>query len=158
MAKSKNYSWDAKDYSKNSANQLQWAKELIPKLKLSGNEKLLDIGCGDGKITAELAQNLPNGSVIGIDNSEAMINLAKTSFAEKSYPNLSFQRMDARELKFVEQFDRVFSNAALHWIIDHRPVLNGVYKSLKMSGKLLFQMGGKGNAQDILGIIDEART
>ena len=55
MNRPKNYAWDAKDYAKNSQNQFQWAKELIPKLKLQGNEALLDIGCGDGKITAELA-------------------------------------------------------------------------------------------------------
>ncbi len=151
----KNYSWNAADYSKNSSNQLRWAKELIPKLKLSGKENLLDIGCGDGKVTAELAKNLPEGTVIGIDNSQEMIDLAKASFPKTSYPNLSFQKMDAKELNFNEQFDRVFSNAVLHWIIDQQSVLLGVYKSLKTSGTLLFQMGGKGNAQDILNILNE---
>lgn len=153
----KNYVWDASNYSKNSFNQLQWAKELIPKLKLTGKEKMLDIGCGDGKVTADLARNLPKGAVLGIDNSQDMINLAKASFPKKSYPNLSFQRMDARELDFEEQFDRVFSNAALHWIIDHRPVLWGVYKSLKVYGRLLFQMGGKGNVQEVFNILDMLR-
>ncbi len=61
----KSYAWDAKDYAKNSQNQYQWTKELIPKLKLKGNEALLDIGCGDGKITAELATCLPKGIVVG---------------------------------------------------------------------------------------------
>jgi trans-aconitate 2-methyltransferase len=60
----RNYAWDAKDYAKNSQNQYQWAKELIPKLKLKGNETLLDIGCGDGKITAELAKCIPNGLAV----------------------------------------------------------------------------------------------
>jgi len=63
--------------------------------------------------------------------------------------------MDARKLTFTEQFARVFSNAALHWIIDHRPVLQGVHRSLKPGGRLLFQMGGKGNAQEILAVLDD---
>jgi len=84
------YNWNAQDYAKNSANQFQWAKELILKLKLRGNEAVLDIGCGDGKITAELARCLPNGRVVGVDSSEKMINLAKSTFQQKDYPNLSF--------------------------------------------------------------------
>lgn len=84
-----------------------------------------------------------------------MIKMARQSFPQTTFPNLSFQRMDARELTFREQFDRVFSNAALHWIIDHRPILAGVQRSLKLGGRLLFQMGGKGNANDILVVMDE---
>jgi trans-aconitate 2-methyltransferase len=149
------YSWNAEDYAKHSSTQYEWAKELIPKLELTGNEALLDIGCGDGKITAQLAQCLPQGCVVGVDNSEDMINLARRSFPQINFPNLSFQKMDARELTFRRQFDRVFSNAALHWIIDQRPVLEGVQRSLKPAGRLLFQMGGEGNAQDILAVLDE---
>ena len=65
--------WNAKDYAKNSSAQEKWAVELIEKLALDGNEKLLDIGCGDGKITYRLSRILNNGSVIGIDQSESMI-------------------------------------------------------------------------------------
>ena len=86
MSKPTNYSWDAKDYAKNSANQFQWAKELIPKLKLKGNEALLDIGCGDGKITAEISKCLPNGRAVGIDSSAEMINLAQDKFSRKRLP------------------------------------------------------------------------
>ena len=149
------YNWNAQDYAKNSQNQFQWAKELIPKLKLQGNDALLDIGCGDGKITAELARCLPDGRTVGVDSSEKMINLAKSSFPQKDYPNLSFQVMDARKLTFQSEFDRTFSNAALHWIVDQKAVLCGVQRSLKSGGRLLFQMAGKGNAKDILSIIDE---
>ncbi len=149
------YNWNAQDYAKNSANQFQWAKELIPKLKLQGNETLLDIGCGDGKITAELARCLPDGRAVGVDSSEKMINLAKTTFPQKEYPNLSFQVMDARKLTFQAEFDRAFSNAALHWIIDQKSVLYGVQRSLKLGGRLLFQMAGKGNAKDVISIIKE---
>ena len=125
------YNWNAQDYAKNSSNQFQWAKELIPKLKLKGNEALLDIGCGDGKITAELAQLLPEGWAVGVDSSEKMIQLAQISFPTKDYPNLTFQVMDARKLTFQSEFDIVFSNAALHWIVDQKAVLEGVQRSLK---------------------------
>ncbi len=147
------YNWNAQDYAQNSQNQFQWAKELIPKLKLQGNETLLDIGCGDGKITAELARCLPSGRAVGVDSSEKMINLAKTTFPQKDYPNLSFQVMDARKLTFQGEFDIAFSNAALHWIVDQKAVLCGVQRSLKSDGRLLFQMAGKGNARDVLSII-----
>lgn len=155
MAKPNNYSWNATDYAKNSANQYAWAKELIPKLELSGNEALLDIGCGDGKVTAEIAKCLPNGRVDGVDSSKEMINLANAAFPQKAFPNLTFQLMDARKMPFENEFDRIFSNAALHWIIDQKTVLNGVARSLRSGGKVLFQMGGKGNAKDVLGILDD---
>jgi trans-aconitate 2-methyltransferase len=151
----KRYVWNAEDYAKNSASQYTWAKELIPKLKLSGNEVLLDVGCGDGKVTAVIAQCLPRGCVVGVDNSEGMIHLAQCSFPQEAYPNLSFQRMDARVLTFQEKFDRVFSNAALHWILDQSAVLAGIQRSLKAGGQLLLQMGGKGNAKDVLSILDD---
>jgi trans-aconitate 2-methyltransferase len=155
MNRPKNYTWDAKDYAKNSTNQFQWAKELIPKLKLQGNEALLDIGCGDGKITAEISKCLQKGRAVGVDSSAQMINLAKTSFSKSQYSNLDFQVMDARKLSFHEEFDLIFSNAALHWIVDQKPVLEGVQRSLKPQGRILFQMGGKGNAQAVLGILDD---
>ena len=149
------YNWNAQDYAKNSQNQFQWAQELIPKLKLQGNEALLDIGCGDGKITAELARCIPKGKAIGIDSSEKMIHLAKNNFPQKDYSNLTFQVIDARKLTFRSEFDRVFSTAALHWILDQKAVLAGVQKSLKSGGRLLFQMAGKGNAKDILSLVNE---
>jgi trans-aconitate 2-methyltransferase len=152
------YKWDACDYAKNSQNQHQWAKELIPKLKLQGNEALLDIGCGDGKITAELAKNLPRGRVIGGDSSTQMINLANGTYPKKDYSNLSFQVMDARDLSFHEEFDLIFSNAALHWIADQKPVLEGVKRSLKPKGRILFQMAGAGNAEDIIAILNVLLT
>ena len=155
MSKTKNYAWDAKDYAKNSQNQFQWAKELIPKLKLQGNEVLLDIGCGDGKITAEIAKALPNGKVVGIDSSAEMINLAKTTFPVEQYPNVTFKVIDARNIPFQEEFDIAFSNAALHWIIEQKAILKGVQRSLKPHGRILFQMAGKGNAQAVLSLFDE---
>lgn len=154
MKKEKQYKWNAEDYAKHSSAQKEWARELIAKLKLKGHESVLDIGCGDGKITAEIARYVPDGNVVGIDSSEAMIQLANTNFPPKRHPNLSFQLCDARELPFNGKFDIVFSNAALHWIKDHKPVIKGVKNSLKANGRLLLQMGGKGNAESMISIVE----
>ena len=97
------YRWDSRDYAEHSAAQFEWAKELLGKLKLQGDEPVLDIGCGDGKVSAALAALVPQGSVIGIDNSEEMIALANQNFPAATYPNLFFRVMDARHLTFSSQ-------------------------------------------------------
>lgn len=157
MKESTSYSWDANDYAKQSANQQKWARELIAKLNLHGNEHILDIGCGEGKVTAEIASQLPNGIVWGIDNSSSMIDLACKNFPRSIYSNLSFKFADAQNFSFNTQFDLIFSNAVLHWIIDHKPVLKNIYHCLKPRGRILLQMGGKGNAADILNVFDEIK-
>jgi trans-aconitate methyltransferase len=149
------YTWNAEDYTNNSENQFQWAKELIPKLELQGDEALLDIGCGDGRVSSLLASYLPHGKVVGIDNSQEMIDHARRLFPQCRYSNLSFLKMDARQLMFREQFDVAFSNASLHWIIDHKTVLEGVRESLDKNGRILFQMAGRGNAQNIIAVLEE---
>jgi len=143
------YQWNAVDYAKSSSVQQQWARELFHKLHLKGSEILLDIGSGDGKVTAEIASHLPSGSVIGIDSSEDMIKLAQSMFSADAFTNLRFQREDASSLPFENEFEIVFSNAALHWVFDHRPVLKGIYKSLKHGGRILLQMGGRNNAYEV---------
>ncbi len=149
------YQWDAQDYEKNSAQQRLWAQELIRKLALRGHEAVLDVGCGDGKVTAEIAAGVPAGHVVGIDLSGEMIALAQARFPAADYPNLRFQREDASRLPFAGEFDVVFSNATLHWLRDHRPALQGIARSLKPGGKILLQMGGKGNAAGIVAAIQE---
>ena len=151
------YKWDAGDYKKHSHSQQKWARELIAKLNCMGTEDLLDIGCGDGRVTAEIAGQVPDGSVVGIDNSESMIDLAKRYFPVPTHHNLHFMVMDAAKLSFEAEFDIVFSNAALHWVLDHQPVLAGIYRALRPGGKMLLQMGGKGNAERILSVLDVLR-
>ena len=141
--------WNAEDYARNSSAQQQWALDLIGRLGLGGDEALLDIGCGDGKITVQLALLLERGSVLGIDSAPAMIQLAAARFPPQDYPNLSFQLMDAASLRLEPRFDVAFSNATLHWVKDHRAVLRGVRASLKPGGRILFSMGGLGNASEI---------
>jgi trans-aconitate 2-methyltransferase len=152
------YQWNAEDYRQNSAAQQQWAQELIAKLNLTGNETVLDVGCGDGKVTAEIACHLPQGHVTGIDNSDAMIALANREYPTSNFPNLRFQQMDARELRFDSQFDWVFSNAVLHWIHDHSPVLSGMFQSLKPGGKILLQMGAENGIRAFMKALDHVLT
>ena len=147
--------WNAEDYARSSAGQQKWARELIAKLHLQGDERLLDIGCGDGKVTAEIASNLPRGSVLGVDSSPEMISLAGTLYPSTEYANMRFLLADASALNFDNEFDVVFSNATLHWVLDHRPVLKGIARSLKPNGKVLLQMGGRGNAARVVEIMNE---
>lgn len=144
-----NAKWNAADYAANSAVQHAWARELIAQLKLRGDEHILDVGCGDGKVTAEIAQAVPCGSATGVDASPQMIEFAQKTFPAKKFPNLEFHVMDARKIKFARQFDLLFSNAALHWVDDHQAFLRGAASALKPGGRLVVSCGGKGNAQDV---------
>jgi len=152
------YNWNAKDYEKNSQAQQKWARELIATLKLTGSENILDLGCGDGKVTAELARLVADGSVVGVDNSRQMIELAKEKYSPNRHPNLLFQVMDASALSFEGCFDVVFSNAALHWVKNHQPVIAGLYKSLRVGGKILLRMGGKGDAAGIISTMNDVKA
>ncbi|MBN2031398.1 methyltransferase domain-containing protein [bacterium] len=150
----KRYQWHAEEYGTHSSAQIEWGRELIPKLKLQGDESVLDLGCGHGKISAEIARFVPHGTVLGIDSSQEMIDSAVRQYPQNDFPNLSFQRVDIQEMVFENQFDVVFSNAALHWIKDHLSVLYRVHQGMKQSGRLLFQMGGRGNGDGILSVLN----
>lgn len=146
--------WDPKVYEKSSSAQQRWAQELLSKISIRGDERILDIGCGDGKITAEIALLVPRGSVNGLDNSGEMLSFARSRFPPLSWPNLAFQYGDASELKYEDEFDLVLSFACLHWVQDHGPVLEGIKRSLKNDGKVLMQFGGRGNAAAILEVVE----
>jgi trans-aconitate methyltransferase len=143
---SKNVVWSAADYASNSVVQQTWARELIAGLKLHGDERILDAGCGDGKITAEIARAVPRGSAVGVDASPQMIEFAQRTF---SISNLEFYVMDARKVQFIRKFDLVFSNAALHWVDDHQAFLRGAASVLRPGGRMVVSCGGKGNAHDV---------
>ena len=149
------YQWDAHDYERHSEGQLKWALELIAGLELTGGESVIDLGCGDGKVTARLAGRLPHGRVLGIDSAPSMIDLARQKFPPDRHPNLQFRRLDFRDLDFQEEFDVAFSNASLHWVKDQRRVLIRVSRALRLGGRILFQMGGAGNARQVIEILDE---
>jgi trans-aconitate 2-methyltransferase len=147
--------WDPKAYEKSSSAQQRWAQEFLSKISIRGDERILDIGCGDGKITAEIALLVPRGSVTGLDSSREMLSFARDRFPTSAWPNLAFQHGDASDLQYEGEFDLVLSFAALHWVQDHGPVLEGIRRSLKKDGKVLMQFGGRGNAAGILEVVDE---
>ena len=152
------YQWDAADYERHSSSQQQWARDAIQALKLSGDERVLDIGCGDGKVTAELAAHIPDGLVLGIDSSETMIEFANRRFPPAFFPNLQFRWGDATRLPYHHEFDLVVSFSSLHWISDHIAVLGGIKRVLKPPGCTLLQFGGQGNAALISDVANELTT
>lgn len=145
--------WDPAAYAANSAPQQSWARELIAKLDLRGDEHILDVGCGDGKVTAEIAHAVPRGSAVGIDASSQMIEFARKTFPPGAIPNLEFHVMDARKVHFAKKFDAVFSNAAMHWVDDHPAFLRGAASVLRPGGRLVVSCGGRGNAQDVFVVL-----
>ena len=135
------HEFDGKKYEKASAHQREWGTKLIAELDLQGTERILDLGCGDGALSARIADLVPNGEVTGIDASRGMIEAAPS----KVRANLRFLLMDINDLNHVEQFDVVFSNATLHWIKDHQRLLRNVGRALRKGGRLRFNFAGEGN-------------
>lgn len=153
MTGAETHKWNPADYEKSSSAQYGWAMALISELELCGDERILDIGCGDGRISAHLAGMVPDGSVLGVDLSPDMVGFAARKHAGQG--NLSFQVRDASFLPFRDQFDLVVSFACLHWIEDQLPVLSSVRQSLVQGGRFLMQCGGRGNAARILELTGE---
>lgn len=148
------HEWNPDDYEKHSSAQKTWGEALIAKLRLSGDEHVLDIGCGDGALTVEIAARLPRGSVTGIDRSADMIAYAQSRYPRSGYPNCRFACIDAQEIAYESEFDIAFSNAALHWVPEQDRVLAGVSRALTAGGRILFQMGGQGNVADFFAVAD----
>ena len=142
--------WNPEDYAKNSDAQLKWARSLTQDIDLQQYQSILDVGCGDGKITADFARRIPKNRIVGVDASPEMIAYAKNKYPISEYPNLTFDSIDARSLEFQQEFDLVFSNATLHWVDNHRAFLKGANQALKEKGRLIISCGGKGNAAQIL--------
>jgi len=154
----KPYEWNAQDYEQYSDGQLKWALELMGKIDWAGDESVIDLGCGEGKVTLRLAERVPRGRVLGIDSAGSMIERARQKFPKDRHPTLRFRCMDFRDLDFREEFDLAFSNAALHWVKDQRRVLLRVARALRPGGRIVFQMGGAGNASQLLAVLDELIT
>ena len=146
------HEFDGKKYEKASAHQKEWGSNLIAELNLKGNEKVLDLGCGDGAHSVQISELLPKGEVIGIDASKGMIDTA----LPKAKENLRFLLMDINDLNFVEKFDVVFSNATLHWVKDHQKLFYNVGRSLRDGGRIRFNFAGDGNCSHFFKVIREA--
>lgn len=123
----------------NNHSQQQWkvAYEALKKIEFQGSEAVLDIGCGSGKITANIAGRVGNGSILGLDLSEGMIAFSQKTY-QPLYANLSFLRGDILTFNSSSNFDCIFSSSSLHWILDHRPLLAKVHNLLRDQGFILF--------------------
>ena len=144
------FDFNAEKYEKASAHQRQWGEKLITELDLKGNERILDLGCGDGGITAHLAECVPNGLTVGIDASQSMVESAQKNYKTD---NLRFALMDINTIDFVDEFDLIFSNATLHWVKDHHKLLANVRKCLKAEGILRFNFAADGNCSHFFHVI-----
>lgn len=145
------FEFDGKKYKLASKHQKEWGNDLISQLSFKGNETVLDLGCGDGILTEQLSLFVPNGKVLGIDASMNMIKTAKK--IQKS--NLEFAHININEMNFENEFDLIFSNAALHWVKDHKRLLKNAYKALKTNGEILWDFGGFGNCSNFIDVIQK---
>lgn len=146
------HEFDGRKYERASAHQKEWGAALIDELLLRGTEHILDLGCGDGVLTARLADLVPKGQVVGIDVSSGMIEAAQP----KARPNLHFLRMDIKDLRLSGTFDVIFSNATLHWVKEHEPLYGNVCRMLRPGGRIRFNFAGDGNCFHFIGVIREA--
>ena len=134
--------WDANFYQEKHGFVAEYGKSLLEYVNLGAGQKILDLGCGTGALTKELAAQ--GADVTGVDFSEAMIEKAKVL-----YPDLTFQVENAICLPYENVFDTVFSNAVFHLILDHRKLLQSIKRALKEKGFLVCEFGAAGNIQSI---------
>jgi len=139
-------SWDGRDYTRHSAHQREWGAEVIRDLSLQGDERILDLGCGDGSLTRMLADRVPRGSVLGVDAAPGMLEAAR----ERCGPNMEVRRLDIEDLAFEAEFDRIFSNATLHWVHDHAALLRQVHRALRPAGIFRAEFAGGDNCPHLV--------
>jgi trans-aconitate 2-methyltransferase len=142
--------WDATTYDRVSDIQAEWALEVVARLDLRGDETVLDAGCGSGRVTKLLLERLPEGFVIGVDTSASMIEKAREALPERT----EFLVADLLELDLEEAADAIFSNATLHWILDHRRLFERLHAGLRPGGRLEAQCGGIGNLDEFLNSLE----
>jgi trans-aconitate methyltransferase len=142
-------SWDAELYDRNHSFVWKHGAALLDLLAAQPGERVLDLGCGTGHLTAQLAA--AGADVVGLDSAPAMIEQAR-----RAYPALRFEVADARAFAFPQPFDAVFSNAALHWVKTPEAVVACVRRALKPGGRFVAEFGGKGNVQAIAAALTDA--
>jgi len=143
--------WDAEAYHRVSTPQLEWAREVIERLPLKGDETVLDAGCGSGRVTQLLVERLPQGRVIGVDASRSMIEQARETLG----PDVELHVAELTELELETQVDAVFSNAVFHWIPDHDALFRRMFAALVPGGRLVAQCGGAGNVARFHSVLHE---
>lgn len=128
--------WQGEYYSKHSHVQEKWHQAVLStSVTFRGDERVLDIGCGDGRFTHHYSSLVPAGKVLGIDSSPSMIEWAKRRYGEVG--NLTFKIEDAMYFSFKREFDWIFSTNCLHWVPDHRLVIHQIAQALKPQGSFV---------------------
>ena len=143
--------WNAGLYDAKHAFVWEKARGLLEWLAPQKGERILDLGCGTGQLSSEIAAS--GAEVVGVDRSQEMITEARNKF-----PALHFEVCDARSLTYENEFDAVFSNAALHWIPEAEPVVAGIARALKAGGRFVAEFGGKGNVRHVVAVLEQALT
>lgn len=137
--------WDARAYDRVADPQVEWAQDVLARLDLTGDETVLDAGCGSGRVTEDLLRKLPDGHVIGVDASPSMIMLARQRL---DGDRVELLVADLTELELGRQVDAVFSNATFHWVIDHDDLFRKLFAAMRPGGVLEAQCGGEGNVAE----------
>jgi len=135
--------WDTSTYDEAHSFVYEYGEDVVELLDPQAGERILDIGCGTGHLTAEIAGSGAN--VVGLDQSDDMVEAAR-----ERYSDCEFVCTDAREVSFDEPFDAVFSNAALHWIPEQDAVVDSVVDALRPGGRFVAELGGHGNIDAIV--------
>jgi trans-aconitate 2-methyltransferase len=149
--------WDAHAYNQVSALQRWLAAKSLASLQFDGDGRILDLGCGDGSITAAIAARQPRGTVLGVDASRAMIAFAAQTFPPATHPNLTFQIVDAAQLPFADAFDLIVSFNCLHWVRDQAAALRGIRAALAPGGRVHLRLVARGARQSLEAVIEETR-
>jgi len=137
--------WNAAEYHRLSAPQFGWGQRVLSELHLRGDECVLDAGCGTGKLTHLLLQNLPRGRVVGVDLSRNMALHAQQNLRPEFNERVRFVVADLAALPFRQAFDGIFSTASFHWVPDHDQLFRNLFASLRPGGWLHAQCGGGPN-------------
>jgi trans-aconitate 2-methyltransferase len=146
--------WDAAAYDRVADPQEQWAREIVARLDLEGDEVVLDAGCGSGRITRLLLQRLPAGRVVAVDASPRMVDLARATLADCAAGRVEVHRQDLLELDLVKPVDVIFSCAVFHHIHDHDRLFGKLRGALREDGRLVAQCGGEGNIDSFRKLAD----
>jgi trans-aconitate 2-methyltransferase len=151
--------WAASAYDRLADPQEEWARDVVARLQLDGDEVVLDAGCGSGRITRQLLERLPRGRVVGVDCSAAMVSLARSGLGDD--PRVDLRVGDLLDLDLAEPVDAIFSNATFHWVLDHDLLFERLFSALRPGGALEAQCGGEGNVAEweraISGIVGDER-
>ena len=136
--------WDAATYDRVSGPQETWARRVLDRLPLAGDERVLDAGCGSGRVTHLLLDRLPDGHVVAVDGSQSMAELARENLPPD---RTTVIHSDLTELVLDEPVNAVFSNAVFHWIADHELLFRRMHDVLEPGGPMVVQCGGQGNVE-----------